>query len=167
MVRAKAAEVGGALHGRCRSSSFILWVNHQVAQSQPYQHLVCMKGNDSSHQLARRFFDKRGIRTRNISSTLQVFFPPWLWPTYNSTFSEFLNPAENIVLWGIFLQRMHFIRPQGAESIKTNWGWSQRGKWKDPIFSGSLQETAKHYWTGLGAWFAEKFFCDEMQTPLP
>lgn len=76
MVRAEAAEVGGALQGTCRGPNFILWINHQVVRSQPYQHLVYMKESDSNNLFTRRFFDKRGIRTRNISSTLQAFFLP-------------------------------------------------------------------------------------------
>ena len=74
MVRAEAAEVGGALQGACRGPNLTLWINHQVVQSQPYQHLVYMKESDSNNLLTRRFFGKRGIRTRNISSRLQVFF---------------------------------------------------------------------------------------------
>ena len=74
MVRAEAAEVGGALQGACRGPNLTLWINHQVVRSQPYQHLVYMKESDSNNLLTRRFFGKRGIRTRNISSRLQVFF---------------------------------------------------------------------------------------------
>lgn len=48
------------------------------SQSQPHSHIVYMKENDANNQLTRSLFAKRGIKTRNICPTLQVFFLPRL-----------------------------------------------------------------------------------------